>query len=576
MEEFGPAKPVFENISLIETKNYPLNLGEDAYTLTIETYTDGKINFKLRQNNSASLLYYYKEYTFDEIIQNLLLFKNVYENISKVFSLIKEIISNKKIYLSKNKSQKKMKIIIKKPMEFDEVECYLELDEKKMKIEDFLTEQMDKLQIKMNLQHAIINNIKEKIYLVNKDKEEMETKINLLIEEKKKDKKEMETKINLLLEEKNKEKKEMETKINELIEENKKLNKNFENYLFNKQNNLNDNQSSSSTMLQKQPSINKSNPNYLKFTRLLTNNHSSGGILSNFEVFIGLKDKIEYLAYGNKINNNIEILRIYDNMLIHSLPRHNNKITVIKYYNIIKNKKEYLISCDLNSLVVIWDIQDNYTIKNHIQEQFQKMISDALLLFTNKNYILLSSASKVPIKLYELQENSSLFIKDINGTNENITNYMIPWFYNNKYYIIKLHNDISVYNIFENECYTELKSNNSKYYCGFIINNYYLCANDKNNKLLRIWDLVNKNIFKEIIYDGDFGKEIIPWNNIYIIVACKECFIVIDLEKGITTNKIMIINSCLGGIKKIVLSKFGECLVAADFNNNIGLFSLRN
>ena len=630
MEEFGPAKPVFENISLIETKNYPLNLGQDAYTLTIETYTDGKINFKLRQNNSASLLYYYKEYTFDEIIQNLLLFKNVYENISKVFSLIKEIISNKKIYLSKNKSQKKMKIIIKKPMEFDEVECYLELDEKKMKIEDFLTEQMDKLQIKMNLQHAIINNIKEKIYLVNKDKEEMETKINLLIEEKKKDKKEMETKINLLLEEKNKEKKEMETKINllteeknkekkemeikinllleeknkdkkemetkinllleeknnekkemetkinELIEENKKLNKNFENYLFNKQNNLNDNQSSSSTMLQKQPSINKSNPNYLKFTRLLTNNHSSGGILSNFEVFIGLKDKIEYLAYGNKINNNIEILRIYDNMLIHSLPRHNNKITVIKYYNIIKNKKEYLISCDLNSLVVIWDIQDNYTIKNHIQEQFQKMISDALLLFTNKNYILLSSASKVPIKLYELQENSSLFIKDINGTNENITNYMIPWFYNNKYYIIKLHNDISVYNIFENECYTELKSNNSKYYCGFIINNYYLCANDKNNKLLRIWDLVNKNIFKEIIYDGDFGKEIIPWNNIYIIVACKECFIVIDLEKGITTNKIMIINSCLGGIKKIVLSKFGECLVAADFNNNIGLFSLRN
>ena len=558
MEEFGPAKPVFENISLIETKNYPLNLGQDAYTLTIETYTDGKINFKLRQNNSASLLYYYKEYTFDEIIQNLLLFKNVYENISKVFSLIKEIISNKKIYLSKNKSQKKMKIIIKKPMEFDEVECYLELDEKKMKIEDFLTEQMDKLQIKMNLQHAIINNIKEKIYLVNKDKEEMETKINLLLEEK------------------NNEKKEMETKINELIEENKKLNKNFENYLFNKQNNLNDNQSSSSTMLQKQPSINKSNPNYLKFTRLLTNNHSSGGILSNFEVFIGLKDKIEYLAYGNKINNNIEILRIYDNMLIHSLPRHNNKITVIKYYNIIKNKKEYLISCDLNSLVVIWDIQDNYTIKNHIQEQFQKMISDALLLFTNKNYILLSSASKVPIKLYELQENSSLFIKDINGTNENITNYMIPWFYNNKYYIIKLHNDISVYNIFENECYTELKSNNSKYYCGFIINNYYLCANDKNNKLLRIWDLVNKNIFKEIIYDGDFGKEIIPWNNIYIIVACKECFIVIDLEKGITTNKIMIINSCLGGIKKIVLSKFGECLVAADFNNNIGLFSLRN
>ena len=598
MEECGPAKPVFVDISLIETKNYSLNLGEDIYTLTIETYTDGKINFKLKQTNSTTLLYYYKEYTFDEMIQKLYLLKGIYENISKVLSLINGIYSNKKISLSRSNSKKKMNIILKKPMDFREFDCNLELDEKKIKIEDILylfKEQMNKLQIKVNVQDDTIKKFKDKIDLLNKENEEMKNKLNLLIEEKNKDKKELETKINLLTEEKNKnkkeletkinllteeknnEKKEMEVKINLLMEENKKMHKNFENYLLNEQKNLNDNQSNSSTMLQKQTSINyKSNPNYLKYTRLLTNNHSSGGILSNFEVFIGLKDNIEYLVYGNKINYNIEILRINDNMIIHSLPKHNNKITVIKYYNIKNNNKEYLISCDLNKLVVIWDIQDNYTIKNYIQEQFPNMISDALLLFTNKIYILLSSASKVPINLYELQENSSLFIKGINGTNENITNYMIPWFYNNKYYIIKLHNNISVHNIFENECYTELISNHSRYYSGFIVNNYYLCANDRNNHLLRIWDLVNKNIFKEIRYDGDFGKEIIPWNNIYIVVACKECFIVIDVEKGITTNKIWVLNSCLGGIKKIVLSKFGKCLVASDFNNNIGLFSLNN
>ena len=138
MEECGPAKPVFVDISLIETKNYSLKLGEDIYTLTIETYTDGKINFKLKQTNSTTLLYYYKEYTFDEMIQKLYLLKGIYENISKVLSLINGIYSNKKISLSRSNSKKKMKIILKKPMDFREFDCNLELDEKKIKTEDIL------------------------------------------------------------------------------------------------------------------------------------------------------------------------------------------------------------------------------------------------------------------------------------------------------------------------------------------------------------------------------------------------------------------------------------------------------
>ena len=39
----------------------------------------------------------------------------------------------------------------------------------------------------------------------------------------------------------------------------------------------------------------------------------------------------------------------------------------------------------------------------------------------------------------------------------------------------------------------------------------YLCVSDDNNNLIRIWDLVNKEIEKENKYEGKYGFEIIGW-----------------------------------------------------------------
>ena len=39
----------------------------------------------------------------------------------------------------------------------------------------------------------------------------------------------------------------------------------------------------------------KENPQNLKFKYQLTNNRTDSGLLDNFDVFIGLKDKIEYI-----------------------------------------------------------------------------------------------------------------------------------------------------------------------------------------------------------------------------------------------------------------------------------------
>ena len=558
MEEFGAAKPIInaENITpdqkeqngLIETKNYKLNLDNDTFLLTIETFPNENIEFKVKQINELSISYFYKKYSFEEILQKLYLYKEFNKNISNILKFIDASISQNKMILIKDK-EKKIKLSLKRIIDLNEIDCIIELDEIKLKNEELV--------------QLLFNEMKEiKSKGIGKgDDQNVIITINQLKKE---------------LEQKNKEKEEMKKKIDLLIEENNKMKDNFEKYkkyVEEKLNDLKNKDINFFTEINNENFI--QNPINLKYNEILTTNHSNAGKLSNFEVFTGSKDNIPYLVYHNEINFNLEVMRLTDNTIVHFLKKHTGKITVINYYK-KNNDNEYLLSCDLNKLVVIWEIQNNFNIKSSIQEEYAGVIWDAHLLLdlNNKDYILLSSGKKEEfIKLYELKDNNCYFIKNIFGTKENSTNYMIPWFYNFKYYVINFYNDISIHNIFENECYAKLTVEKSSYFCGFIYNKNYLCANDRTNNLLRIWDLINKNIVKEIKYDGELGREIIQWNNTYTIIACKYSVIIINLEKGEMISKISI-KRCIGGVKKIYLDRAGECLIVSDFNNTILLFRI--
>lgn len=558
MEEFGAAKPIInaENITpdqkeqngLIETKNYKLNLDNDTFLLTIETFPNENIDFKVKQINELSISYFYKKYSFEEILQKLYLYKEFNKNISNILKFIDASISQNKMILIKDK-EKKIKLSLKRIIDLNEIDCIIELDEIKLKNEELV--------------QLLFNEMKEiKSKGIGKgDDQNVIITINQLKKE---------------LEQKNKEKEEMKKKIDLLIEENNKMKDNFEKYkkyVEEKLNDLKNKDINFFTEINNENFI--QNPINLKYNEILTTNHSNAGKLSNFEVFTGSKDNIPYLVYHNEINFNLEVMRLTDNTIVHFLKKHTGKITVINYYK-KNNDNEYLLSCDLNKLVVIWEIQNNFNIKSSIQEEYAGVIWDAHLLLdlNNKDYILLSSGKKEEsIKLYELKDNNCHFIKNIFGTKENSTNYMIPWFYNFKYYVINFYNDISIHNIFENECYAKLTVEKSSYFCGFIYNKNYLCANDRTNNLLRIWDLINKNVVKEIKYDGELGREIIQWNNTYTIIACKYSVIIINLEKGEMISKISI-KRCIGGVKKIFLDRAGECLIVSDFNNTILLFRI--
>ena len=181
------------------------------------------------------------------------------------------------------------------------------------------------------------------------------------------------------------------------------------------------------------------NPENLNLIEELTDNAINRGVLFNFDVFIGLNDKIEYLIYNNKNNFNLDIMRIKDKTIITTLKGHGTNVIVIRYY-LKDNKEEYLLTCDKNKLVIIWDIQNFYNKKYTIQTKYSDNICDALLLFNifNNDYILLSNYSKDEYsKLYEFKE-----------TYANLT----------------------------------MNPDNGYYYCGYLYNNNYLCVSDYNNK----------------------------------------------------------------------------------------------
>ena len=111
-------------------------------------------------------------------------------------------------------------------------------------------------------------------------------------------------------------------------------------------------------------------------------------------------------------------MRIKDKVKINSLEGHNNKVRVIRHF-IKENKEEYIISCDENNIMIVWDIENNYNKK--YKKKVKEDIYDALLLFNidEKDYIILGSDKKGQYsKLYEMKENFELK-KEVYGTNNN-------------------------------------------------------------------------------------------------------------------------------------------------------------
>ena len=344
-----------------------------------------------------------------------------------------------------------------------------------------------------------------------------------------------------------------------------------------------------------------SSPIEFKYEMDICNTNTSCGWNDMFEIYISYQNNEEYLASPDKNNFNVNIISLMDNKIIASLKGHKNRIRTIRYfikeYDNDKNEEEnkiiyeYLISADDNRIIIVWDILNNFEIKQKIDTFYEDDIYSCLIFFDENNinnYIITSTystsndISNSATKIYSLENGEYIFyIKESNYDN---IYYLLLWYnkQTKKNYLIQFsYNKILINNLEpkNNELYAKLiHEPENEHYSGFIFSkndSEFLCSSCYNG-FIHIWNLYTKN-FVYAIETKFILCHIIQWNEKYAIVADFEnkSFIIVDLEDKRIYNDINPEHTMeVKCVKKLLHPKFGECLLTAGRDNVIKLWKL--
>ena len=226
----------FSNIKSesLDRRIYQLDENKMTYILEIEIDKSEHIIFKIRQKNVLVKEYYYAQFDLSQSTKKFLLTIDYYDNFQKVLKFCDLAIKNKKLrIIPKNEEKKeKLKIQVKTVLDFEEIECNIELDEKILSIEEMLQIIFEEIKIiKKESSDERLSKIEEIIKNLDKsknngaiDNNNSETYKKLIkeIEELKKEKENMKVNINNILQE-NKEIKEKLNQFENLFSEYKQI-----------------------------------------------------------------------------------------------------------------------------------------------------------------------------------------------------------------------------------------------------------------------------------------------------------------------------------------------------------------
>ena len=336
-------------------------------------------------------------------------------------------------------------------------------------------------------------------------------------------------------------------------------------------------------------SLFKKNPN-LKFKQDIIKSNNSSGFNDLFEVYRSKKDNCQYLVSPNSLTHNLDIISLNNNKLISSLKGHKKSITMVRYFT-GDNKKEYLISADINQVVIVWDISYKKVIYYKIKLQYKNWIYSCCILVLNDfDYAITSCCGEGNTKVYLLKNIKATFLKNIYESKNNNVYYLMTW-YNEKdknYYLIQFcKKKIVVNNIEKNIIYTIFGENENgfSYMNGFIYTpevntdiNYkdYLFANS-NNGYIYIWDLYEKNLVFSIFIKNCLINNIIQWNKNIIILSDlnKNSIKILLIDYGIVISDIYSQHDVgILCIKKTFHPIYGESLLSSGQDGSIKLWTI--
>ena len=323
-------------------------------------------------------------------------------------------------------------------------------------------------------------------------------------------------------------------------------------------------------------------PKNLKSKCIIATTCTKTEMIDIFEIFTSYKDNSEYLVTQNAIDYKLEIFSLLNKNKIKTVSGHGGEITVIRYFIKHKDKNEYLISGDKGNKVIIWDINDDYNIKQNLiiePEYINMTITSCLLIFPNyfEDIFITSYYRDLSgnIRIYSL--NKKEIIRNINNRT---TYYLLTWYnkINNKYYIIQFtKREILISDLFEEEIYSKFfKKDTFKYLNGFIYykdKNDYLCTLSSNNDIM-IYDLYGKTTKNTIKCKTSKLNYIIDWNSSIFIFAHDGGISKLDLEKVALESINDKQNQKLICLKKIYHPIYGESIFSADEAGKIIMWTI--
>ena len=331
-----------------------------------------------------------------------------------------------------------------------------------------------------------------------------------------------------------------------------------------------------------------SSPNLRCKESLIKDNYDDYFINDSFEVYYSYQNFNEIMIVSPNKDNEIRIMRLKDKKIVKILKAHSSSICHVRHFFNPKTKIDYLLSIDDDKNINIWDLSNNFNLRQTLKLDYNNIYSSILVFNTNNDYIITSTFNNVNLsedytKIFSFE--NSKFIRNIPETSVNKTNFLLEWKNPNNmesYIIDFCIGKILINKLDEEDKYGELKTNSRferelSYYRG--------CIFGKNDKLIGLseggfiymWDLMNLNLINSIAIKNGKLNNVMKWSDAYIIVSDKKdnSFYVIDMTSQKMISKISKhIQDFIKSFKKIIHPILGHCMITCNHAHNIQLWTL--
>lgn len=338
-----------------------------------------------------------------------------------------------------------------------------------------------------------------------------------------------------------------------------------------------------------------SNPNFYMKQMISEGSAECIGGSCDFEVYQSPKDQLIYLFIAEKVTHNINMISLPDNKTIKTLEGHKNIILNLRYFSDKNKENEYLVSADINGVVIIWDIK-NFTLFKSFQLDYKHFIYSCLLLIKeNINYLITSSIDdSAQTKVFNFKDdkkNSEGKVIPEFEISGNSVFYLMYWYNskNNGDYVIQCgNNKVNVSNLLKSENYADFPTDNQSpnNFGGVVYTKE--TDNSKEDFLMvtssqgsvKIFNLFSKANIKTIQIKDAHLYNALRWSEKYIIIlnSVDKTLEIIDLNTSELISEFYCpdFDNDERYIKKIEHPLYGECLISLSPKNYLKLWSSRD